>query len=49
MPGARGRRAVERAYLRSDALEKRRKVMEAWAGFCARLEAKGNVVALATR
>jgi len=41
--------AVELAYLRTDALEKRRKVMEAWAGFRARLEAKGNVVALAAR
>jgi len=25
---------VERAYRRSDALEKRRKLMEAWAGYC---------------
>lgn len=26
--------ATERAYRRGDALEKRRKLMEAWAGFC---------------
>jgi integrase len=41
--------AVELAYLRSDGLEKRRKLMEAWAGFCARLEGKGNVLALAAK
>jgi integrase len=28
--------ATERAYRRGDALEKRRKLMEAWAGFCSR-------------
>ena len=26
--------AAEQAYRRSDALEKRRKLMEAWAGYC---------------
>jgi integrase len=26
--------AVERAYRRSDALEKRRKIMDAWSAFC---------------
>lgn len=34
---------VERAYRRSDALLKRRKLMEAWAGFCAR-PAGGKVI-----
>lgn len=34
---------VERAYRRGDALEKRRKLMEAWAGFCDRPRA-GNVI-----
>lgn len=33
--------ATERAYARGDALDKRRKLMTAWAGFCA--PAKGNV------
>ena len=28
--------ATERAYRRGDALEKRRKLMDAWAGFCTR-------------
>lgn len=37
--------AVERAYRRGDALEKRRKLMQAWAGYCA-TEKHGNVVAL---
>jgi len=39
---------VERAYRRGDALEKRRKLMDAWAGF---LEAKAgaNVVPMARR
>jgi hypothetical protein len=40
---------AEQAYRRSDALEKRRKLMEAWAGYCepsqsgkvVRLKAKG--------
>jgi integrase len=35
---------VERAYRRGDALEKRRKLMEAWAGFVGRgVDLKGNV------
>jgi hypothetical protein len=37
--------AVEQAYRRGDALEKRRKLMEAWAGFC-EPSASANVVAL---
>jgi integrase len=38
---------TERAYRRGDALEKRRKLMDAWAGFLANTKAGGNVVALA--
>ena len=39
--------ATERAYRRGDALEKRRKLMEAWSSYC---EPKlGNVVSLAPR
>ena len=37
--------AVERAYRRSDALEKRRKLMQAWADFCD-VKSVGNVVNL---
>jgi hypothetical protein len=39
---------AEQAYRRSDALEKRRKLMEAWASYC---EAKkvGNVVPIGSR
>ena len=37
---------VERAYRRGDALLKRRKLMEAWAGYCTRPAAKGNVTQL---
>jgi integrase len=37
--------AVERAYRRGDALEKRRKLMEAWAGYCSFVKA-GNLVAI---
>jgi integrase len=29
--------AVERAYRRSDAFAKRRRLMEAWAGYCSRV------------
>ena len=36
--------AVERAYRRGDALEKRRALMESWADYC---DGKSNVVALA--
>jgi hypothetical protein len=34
---------AEQAYRRSDALEKRRKVMEAWATYC-EPKARGNIV-----
>jgi len=40
--------ATERAYRRGDALEKRRRLMEAWAGYC-EPKAAGNVVALKKR
>jgi integrase len=40
---------VEAAYRRGSALEKRRKLMEAWAGFCARPAAEGKVVPLRGR
>lgn len=36
---------AEQAYRRSDALEKRRKLMDAWAAYCERKVAP-NVVAL---
>jgi integrase len=39
--------AVERAYRRGDALEKRRKLMDAWAGFLGP-EVQSNVVRLST-
>jgi integrase len=35
---------VEAAYRRGDALEKRRKLMEAWAGFCAKPAPTGATV-----
>jgi integrase len=35
---------VEAAYRRSDLFEKRRRLMEAWAGYCAKPAASGNVV-----
>jgi integrase len=40
--------AAEQAYRRGDALEKRRKLMDAWANFC-EPESQDNVVSLATR
>jgi integrase len=40
---------VERAYQRSDMLEKRRKLMEAWAQYCSKPAAGGKVVAIRTR
>ncbi len=40
---------VERSYRRGDALEKRRKLMEAWTGFLAAAQAKGTVVPLTTQ
>ena len=39
---------AEQAYRRSDALEKRRKLMEAWAAYCEAAQG-GNVVALKAR
>jgi integrase len=39
--------AVEAAYRRGDLFEKRRRLMEAWAEFCAKPNATGKVVALA--
>jgi len=38
--------AVERAYRRGDALEKRRRLMETWANYCSRPVASGDVVLL---
>jgi integrase len=35
---------VEAAYRRGDLFEKRRRLMDAWAAYCARLSAKGKVV-----
>lgn len=40
---------VEAAYRRGDLFAKRRKLMEAWAGYCAAAPAKGNVVPLQGR
>ena len=37
---------AERAYRRGDALEKRRRVMETWAKFCAQPPASGVVVSM---
>jgi integrase len=37
---------AEQAYRRSDALEKRRALMEAWAGYCLQ---SGNIIALPRR
>lgn len=41
--------ATERAYQRGDLFEKRRKLMQAWAEFCARGEEMGEVVPLMRR
>jgi integrase len=41
--------AVERAYARGDMLEKRRRVMEAWAAFCSTPVRRGDVVPMPTR
>jgi integrase len=35
---------VEAAYLRSDLFEKRRRLMDAWAEYCAKPQASGKVV-----
>jgi hypothetical protein len=40
---------VEAAYRRGDLFEKRRHLMEAWAGYCARVQPAGNVVDLQRR
>jgi len=37
---------TEEAYFRSDLFEKRRKLMEAWAGYCAKPVATGKVVTM---
>jgi hypothetical protein len=40
--------AVEAAYRRGDLFDKRRKLMDAWAAYCAKVETDaGKVVALA--
>ena len=39
---------VEAAYRRGDLFEKRRRLMDVWAGFCAKPVAAGAVVALRT-
>jgi len=39
--------AVERAYRRGDALEKRRKLMDAWAGFLDQ-RSRGNLIPMQT-
>jgi integrase len=41
--------AVEAAYRRGDLFEKRRRLMEAWAEFCAKPQGGGTVVALRER
>jgi len=41
--------AVEAAYRRGDLFEKRRKLMEAWATYCGKPAAKGEVVAIRHR
>jgi integrase len=41
--------AVEVAYRREDALEKRRLLMQSWADFCARLAGTGDVIPLRQR
>jgi hypothetical protein len=40
---------VERAYRRGDALERRRKLMDAWSAFLSTGKAGGNVVPLRHR
>jgi integrase len=41
--------SVERAYQRGDLLEKRRKLMDAWAMFCARKPDTANIVPMKGR
>jgi integrase len=43
------RNKTEAAYQRSDLMEKRRRLMEDWASFCARSAATGEVIALRSR
>lgn len=38
--------AVERAYQRGDVIDKRRRLMDDWAGYCARVQPTGNVIAI---
>jgi hypothetical protein len=40
--------AVERAYRRGDALEKRRRLLTAWAQFC-EADARGKIITFASR
>jgi hypothetical protein len=40
---------VEQAYRRGDMFEKRRRLMDAWAEFCAEPSTSGKVVALQGR
>jgi hypothetical protein len=37
---------VEAAYRRGDLFEKRRRLMDAWASYCGRVEAAGKIVPL---
>jgi hypothetical protein len=37
----------EAAYRRGDMLEKRRLLMNSWAGYCAKIEASTNVIRMA--
>jgi hypothetical protein len=41
--------AVEAAYRRGDLFEKRRKLMESWAEFCAKPTTSGKVIAIRGR
>jgi integrase len=38
--------SVERAYQRSDLIDKRRRLMDDWAGFCAQVHPTDNVIAI---
>jgi integrase len=41
--------AVERAYQRGDMFEKRRKLMDAWADYCGRVQTGAEVIPLKAR
>jgi len=41
--------AVEKAYRRGDLFEKRRKLMAAWAAYCAKIETDSKVLAIRGR